>query len=133
MSRREFIWKPLVKWAIILGVLGVLRLVLPLLLDPPAEDVAKFVTVFFIVVFAFISIGVNFTGRVLRQRIPLRFYRIVEYTMMAGIIGGVLCVFQPWSVDVYRTGWLVLLVAFFFFIVWTHITPANAEPVESQG
>jgi hypothetical protein len=37
------------------------------------------------------------------------------------------------SVDVYRTGWLVLLVAFFFFIVWTHITPANAEPVESQG
>lgn len=127
MSRREYLWKPLVKWAVIIGVLVVLRLVLPMVLSAAAGDVAKFVTSFLIFFLMFISVGVNFTSRALSHRVPQRLYRVVEHALIVCILGGVVCVFQPWEVSLYRIGWQALLVLFFLFIVWTHITPAGAE------
>lgn len=132
MSRREYLWKPLVKWAIIIGVLVVLRLVLPPVLSTAAGDVAKFVTAFLIFILMFISVGVNFTSRALSHRVPRRLYKVVEYALVACILGGVVCVFQPWEVDLYRIGWQALLALFFLFIVWTHITPASTGPAEGD-
>jgi predicted ABC-type exoprotein transport system permease subunit len=131
MSGRELV-KPLVRWAIAVGVLAVLRIVLPLVLAETAANVAIFVTVALIVILTLIYVGVNFTSRLLRERVPMGLYRAIEYTIIACIIGGVLCVFQPWSVAVYRVGWLVLLVVFFPFITWSHVVPAKEQATEGS-
>ena len=130
MSGRE-LTKPLVKWVIVVGVLAVLRLVLPLVLPQTAAHVAIFVTVALMVILTFIYVGVNFVSRLLRERVPLGLYRAIEYTIIACIIGGVLCVFQPWSLTVYRFGWMMLLVVFFLFITWGHVVPAKERATES--
>jgi hypothetical protein len=126
MLNRE-VTKPLVRWVIAVSVLAVLRVVLPLVLGETAGNVAIFVTVALIVILTIIWVGVGFVARLLRERVPLGLHRAIEYAIIACIVGGVLCVFQPWSLDVYRFGWLLLLVVFFPFITWTHVVPAREQ------
>lgn len=48
----------------------------------------------------------------------------VERILIAGIVLGVIGMFQPWVFAGYRYGFLLLLFSTLAFIVWSHITPA---------
>jgi phage shock protein PspC (stress-responsive transcriptional regulator) len=51
----------------------------------------------------------------------------VEYAAMAGILAGIVAMFQPWSLALYRLGFLLLFMATLFYILWSHISPMITE------
>ncbi len=61
------------------------------------------------------------------NKIPTRCYQGVEYTIIAGILGGVIFLFQPLSFVPYRYGFLLLLASTLSFIVWSHVLPRSAR------
>ena len=63
----------------------------------------------------------------LNGRVSSRIFRLVEYILIAGIVLGVVGMFQPWFFVAYRYGFYLLLVATLGFIAWSHITPASVE------
>jgi len=60
-------------------------------------------------------------------RVPGRAYQGIEYTIIAAILLGVICLFQPWSFVPYRYGFLLLLGATLSFILWSHVMPPRAD------
>lgn len=83
-----------------------------------------FVAIFISIILAFICLIV-IAAIVLNGRIPLRTYRPIEYLVIAGILLGVLGLFQGWKLFVYQNGFLLLLAAVLLFMVWSHITPMS--------
>lgn len=85
-----------------------------------------FVAVFVSIVLAFIClivvVAVSFGGRV-----PARTYRPVEGIIIAGILLGVVGLFQWWKPFAYQYGFLLLLVSVLLFIVWSHFEPMPAR------
>src|SRR5262249_25659645 len=60
-------------------------------------------------------------------KVPGRTYRGIEYTIIVGILAGVICLFQPWSFIPYRYGFILLVVSTLSFILWSHIVPPRAD------
>jgi hypothetical protein len=89
-----------------------------------------FVTIFIAIILSFILlivlVAIRFNGKV-----PGRSYRGVEYTAIAGILVGVICLFQPWTIVPYRYGFLLLLGSTLGFILWSHVVPASARADEN--
>ncbi len=71
---------------------------------------------------AFIVLVAVRLGRVVSARV----YALIEAAIIAGILIGTLGMFQPWSLDGFRPGFLVLLVSTLAFIVWSHLIPKRA-------
>jgi hypothetical protein len=115
--------RPLITGAVLVIVFLILRLVLPMVLSSEAGQTASFLTVFLAILLAFIFFGVVFTSRELSGRVSARIYNIVEKLIIAGILLGVVGMFQPWAHVLYRIGFHLLLVSTLAFIVWSHISP----------
>jgi len=85
-----------------------------------------FVAVFVSIVLAFIClivvVAVTFGGKV-----PARTYRPIEMTIIAGILLGVVGLFQWWKLFAYQYGFLLLLVSVLLFMVWSHFEPLPAR------
>ncbi|UCC87978.1 MAG: hypothetical protein JSV81_01405 [Anaerolineales bacterium] len=119
--------RPLIIGAIAVIVLLILRLVLPKLLPPEAGQTASFITVFLAILMAFIFFGVVFVSALLSGKIGHRLYGVIEKIIIAGILLGVVGMFQPWTHLAYRIGFHVLLFSLLSFIVWSHISPQAAS------
>jgi len=65
---------------------------------------------------------IRFTGK-----IPHRIYRPVDMLITIGIIGGIVCLFQPFIFVAFRYGFQLLLLSTLLFIVWSHIVPRKAK------
>ncbi len=81
-----------------------------------------FVAIFVSIVLAFICliviIAVRFKGRV-----PQRAYRPIEMLIIAGILIGIVGLFQGWKLFAYEYGFLLLLFSVLAFMIWSHLTP----------
>lgn len=81
-----------------------------------------FVAVFVSIVLAFacviVLVAIRFNGRV-----PQRSYRPIEMLFIAGILIGVLGLFQGWKMFAYEYGFLLLLGSLLCFMVWSHMAP----------
>jgi hypothetical protein len=119
--------RPLITGAGLVIFFLVLRVVLPLLLSPEAGQTASFLTVFLAILMAFIFFGVVFASRELSGKVSQRIYNIIEKLIIAGILLGVVGMFQPWAHVLYRIGFHLLLVSTLAFIVWSHIAPRAAR------
>lgn len=124
---------PLITGAVLVIVFFVLRIVLPPLLPPAAGQTASFITVFLAILFAFIFFGVVFLTRLLGGRVPYRTYGVIEKIIMAGIVLGIIGMFQPWAHVGYRIGFHLLLISTLAFIVWSHIAPQAESYDEEEG
>ncbi len=84
-----------------------------------------FVTVFISIILLYIllifMVAIRFNGK-----IPYRTYRPLELTIIAGILIGIFCLFQPWQLIGYEYGFLLLLASTVGFIMWSHIVPQSA-------
>jgi hypothetical protein len=85
-----------------------------------------FVLIFVAILMIYIMIIVAI-GSWLNDKVPLDTYNRIERVFMAGIVLGVLGMFQPWLFILYRVGFMVLLISTLGFILWTHIRPARKK------
>ena len=88
-----------------------------------------FILIFVAIILAFITVIV-IIARLLSNNLSPRIFHIVERVLIAGIVLGVLGMFQPWVFLAYKYGFLLLLFSTLSFIVWSHIVPRRAEVQE---
>jgi len=91
-----------------------------------------FVLIFVSIILFFITL-IWLAASLLNNRIPERIYRPVEWIIIAGIVLGIVGMFQPWSFAGYRFGFMLLFFSTLAFILWSHVVPkgTHAEHVES--
>ncbi|OGO63752.1 MAG: hypothetical protein A2Z45_06810 [Chloroflexi bacterium RBG_19FT_COMBO_55_16] len=88
-----------------------------------------FILIVVAIILAFITL-IAIIARLLSNNISPRIFSIVERILIAGIVLGVLGMFQPWVFLAYKYGFLLLLFSTLSFIVWSHIVPRRADVQE---
>jgi hypothetical protein len=91
-----------------------------------------FILIFVAILLAFISL-INMSASLLNGNISQRLFLFVERVLIAGIILGILGMFQPWLIIFYKVGFLVLLVSTLGFIWWSHIKPKSERRQKEAG
>ncbi|MDX2140940.1 MAG: hypothetical protein SF123_22845 [Chloroflexota bacterium] len=84
--------------------------------------VAFFVAVLLTFILIIVLVATRFNGK-----IPNRAYRPIELTIIAGILGGIFALFQPFAFSPYKYGFVILLGATLSFILWSHVVPKHAK------
>ena len=79
-----------------------------------------FLLIFVPIILSYMAVIV-FVGKLLKERIPERVYKAIEYVFIAGIALGILSMFQPWLFALFKIGFLVLLASTLGFILWSHV------------
>lgn len=85
-----------------------------------------FILIFASVILYFMSFT-WFLSNKLNFKVKNQTYQIIEKIFIAGIVAGILMMFQPWVFAAFRYGFYLLLFSTLAFIVWSHIMPAPAE------
>ena len=123
---------------VVLIVLGVIAMqVIPRIATP--EQLAKNVllsAIPFILIFAAIIIlYISFIwalATALKDVIPARTHTLIMRIIIAGILLGIVGMFQPWAMVFYTYGFVLLLFSTLTYIVWSHITP-KVEDVQEEA
>ncbi|UCE00798.1 MAG: hypothetical protein JSV42_08815 [Chloroflexota bacterium] len=72
-------------------------------------------------------------GSMLNNNVPPRVYKIIESILIAGIVLGVVGMFQPWVFLAYKYGFVLLLASILLFIVWSHVSPRREAIQQEEG
>ena len=88
-----------------------------------------FILIFISILLVYVTI-IIIVGNLLNNKISERIYKIIDYILIAGIVLGVLSMFQPWSLQVYKYGFMVLLFSVLGYIIWSHTTPKRESQLE---
>lgn len=88
-----------------------------------------FILIFVAILLVFISL-IAMIASVLNDHIDGRIYRIIESVIIAGIVLGVIGMFQPWHIFFFKNGFRVLLISTLSFILWSHIRPGAEQRQE---
>jgi hypothetical protein len=121
---------------IALPIIIVVLLVLGLLAGPLIEsrtteqqladnvllNAIPFLMIFVAILLTFITLIV-IIGSMLNNNVPPRIYKIIESILIAGIVLGVVGMFQPWLFEAFKYGFVLLLVSLLLFMVWSHVSP----------
>lgn len=91
-----------------------------------------FVLIFASIIIFFISF-IWLVATALNSQVPANIYRTIEMAIIAGIVLGIFGMFQPWLFAGYKYGFLLLLFSTLSFILWSHVTPAGAQPQHVGG
>jgi hypothetical protein len=83
---------------------------------------AAFVCILLLFILLIVLVAKRFNGK-----IPHRMYSGVEYTLIAGILSGVVFLFQPFTFVAYRYGFLLVRGSLLGFILWSHVVGRNAK------
>jgi hypothetical protein len=124
--------RPLITGAIAVIVFLVLRVILPMVLPPAAGQTASFITVFLAILMAYIFFVIVLASILLSGRVPQRVYGLIETVIIAGIVLGVIGMFQPWLHLGFRVGFHLLLISTLAYMVWSHITPRTTSYEEEK-
>jgi len=136
--RRPRLPRPLLLIALLLIVLGLIanRLV-PILTTPQqrADNVLlaaiPFILIFVGILLLYITLIVV-CARTFSHVIDPRLYNGVMRVIIAGIVLGILGMFQPWALALYTYGFVLLLVSLLLYILWSHIVPARNHRAGSE-
>lgn len=127
MTRR--IVQPLIVGAILVAVCVALRLILPGLLSQEAGDAVAFFTVLVAILSGYICF-ISFVARLLSGRVPERLFVLLERLFIAGIILGIVGMFQPWVPVFYPAGFILMFAATWIFTLWGYVIPKSAHGSE---
>ncbi len=75
---------------------------------------------------------INLSSQILSYRVSVRVYKPVNFVIIAGIIGGILMMLQPFTIVLFRISFMVVLVSLLLFMIWSHITPAHVAEDEEE-
>ena len=84
--------------------------------------VAVFVAILLVYIYLIVALAT-----VVNKRVPQRTYRPIAAIIIAGILLGVVALFQGWKLFAYEYGFLLLLFSTLGFIAWSHIVPLSAR------
>jgi hypothetical protein len=79
-----------------------------------------FLMVFVPVILLFMALIV-FVSKILYQRVPEQAYKVIEYVFIAGIVVGILSMFQPWTFLLFKPGFFILFGSLLGFMIWSHV------------
>jgi hypothetical protein len=79
-----------------------------------------FLLVFIPIILLYMALIV-FVGKLLARRVPEAVYKVVEYVFIAGIIFGIIGMFQPWVFGLFKTGFFALFGSLLGFMIWSHV------------
>ena len=68
---------------------------------------------------------INIFSQRLNHRISPNIHKPIFFVIIAGIIGGILMMLQPYAIILFKASFMVVLVSLLLFIFWSHIIPAN--------
>jgi len=85
-----------------------------------------FLLVFVPIILTFMAVIV-FVSKLLHLRVAETPYKIIEYVFIAGIVLGIVGMFQPWVFGLFRIGFFVLLGSLLGFMVWSHVAMKRAR------
>lgn len=91
-----------------------------------------FIFIFISIILAFITI-IWAVATALNNNISKGFHSIVEGILIAGIVLGILGMFQPWLFVFFKYGFILLLISTLGFILWSHVTPRREQIQEDAG
>jgi F0F1-type ATP synthase membrane subunit a len=91
-----------------------------------------FIVSFVAIIVAFI-LFIVFLAKRFNSKVPQSVYNIVEKIIIAGILLGIVGMFQPWIHLGFRVGFHLLLFSTLTYIVWSHITPRATRYDEEEG
>jgi hypothetical protein len=74
-----------------------------------------------------------FMATKLNNRISEKVFRPIERLLIAGIVLGVVGMFQPFVMLFYTLGFVVLFVSLLSYIAWSHIVPRGEHHVAELG
>lgn len=103
--------------------------------DAPANLFAlmlPFILIFVAIILAFITFIIVLTTA-LNDRVSNDLHRLIERALIAGIILGVIGMIQPWVLDLFKWGFLLLLFCTLAYIVWSHIVPRGVNSLLDAG
>ncbi|MBX7234861.1 MAG: hypothetical protein K1X65_10780 [Caldilineales bacterium] len=122
--------------ALILLILGLIaNALLPSLTTPEqrADNVLlaaiPFILIFVGILLFYITL-IALTANTLSDVIGPRLHQAVLRLIIAGILVGILAMFQPWTRALYTWGFVVLLISTLLYILWSHIRPARLPATE---
>jgi len=114
--------------AVLLCVLGIVAQPIVDGLDPKTKtsnailNGIPFILIFIGVIVAFIDFTI-LMATVWNNKLPDTVHRPIERLLIIGIVGGIIGMFQPFTVTLYTLGFIVLLVSTIGYIFWSHIIP----------
>jgi hypothetical protein len=81
-----------------------------------------FILIFVAIILLFATL-IIFASVRLSNNIAQRPHFVIEALAIAGIVLGILGIFQPWVFALYSVSFVVLLISTLFFILWSHVQP----------
>jgi hypothetical protein len=82
---------------------------------------------FFVAIMLVYMALIVFAGKLLSNRVSEVVYGIIEYVLIAGIVLGVLGMFQPWLFVLFKISFFLLLLSTLSFILWSHVILKRAR------
>jgi len=89
-----------------------------------------FICYFVAIILVYIFL-INVISQILNHKISPKVYKPLNLIFIAGIIGGIILMLQPFSIVLFRISFMVVLVSLLLFMVWSHVTPA-ANPEDAE-
>lgn len=114
--------------AVLLWVLGIAAIPYIDGLDPKTKTTntivsgIPFILIFIGIIVAFIDFTIFMATR-WNNKLADTIHRPVERLLIIGIVGGIIGMFQPFTVTLYTFGFIVLLISTIGYIFWSHIVP----------
>ena len=90
-----------------------------------------FICYFVAIILVYIFL-INVTSQILSNKISQKIYKPLNLIFIAGIIGGIILMLQPFTIVLFRISFMVVLVSLLFFMVWSHVTPAAVPEDEEE-
>jgi hypothetical protein len=123
--------------SVLLVIFGALYSKYILVLIPVEEQInnviltaVPFICYFVAILLVYIFL-INIFSQRLNHRISAKIYKPIFFVIIAGIIGGILMMLQPYAIILFKASFMVVLISLLLFIFWSHIIPADvAEEVE---
>lgn len=75
---------------------------------------------------------INLFSQILNHRITQQIYKPINIVIIAGILGGIFMMLQPFTIILYKVSFMVVLVSLLLFIFWSHIIPASVPEDEEE-
>lgn len=130
--RRLIPLKMLIAAAVLFGLSFAARPLIAALVPPEVASTEvlviaiPFLFIFVPIILCFMSLIV-FVGKLLEQKVPEGLYRAIEYVFIAGIVLGILGMFQPWVFGLFKIGFFVLFGSLLGFMIWSHVLVKRAR------
>ena len=82
-----------------------------------------FICYFVAIILVYIFL-INVISQILNHKISPKVYKPLNFIFIAGIIGGIILMLQPFTIVLFKISFMVVLVSLLLFMVWSHVTPA---------